>query len=309
MNITLLQLRAFLALADALSFTAAAERLHIRQSTLSSTIRNLESSLGGRLFDRDTRRVQLTALGLACRRLAIRLLDEAERTEEELARHVRGETGRLRIAALPNIFPTLLAPALANFRQGNPGVALQFVDVTSDDAVQQLRNGQADIAVAVQLADDADLRYQLLDIQRFVALLPASHVLAAQPSIAWSDLVAQELIVVQSRDAVGARIASALRQAGLTPQLDHRVNELPTAVGLLQAGFGIALMGHHTAEHALRPGLVMRELHEPAIDGRVCIITMANNELSPSLKRLQEVLLRHAPARLRPADLSLPSID
>jgi LysR family transcriptional regulator, carnitine catabolism transcriptional activator len=164
MNITLLQLRAFLALADALSFTAAAERLHIRQSTLSSTIRNLESSLGGRLFDRDTRRVQLTALGLACRRLAIRLLDEAERTEEELARHVRGETGRLRIAALPNIFPTLLAPALANFRQGNPGVALQFVDVTSDDAVQQLRNGQADIAVAVQLADDADLRYQLLDI-------------------------------------------------------------------------------------------------------------------------------------------------
>jgi LysR family transcriptional regulator, carnitine catabolism transcriptional activator len=134
-------------------------------------------------------------------------------------------------------------------------------------------------------------------------------VLAAQPSIAWSDLMAQELIVVQSRDAVGARIASALRQAGLTPQLDHRVNELPTAVGLLQAGFGIALMGHHTAEHALRPGLVMRELHEPAIDGRVCIITLANNELSPSLKRLQDVLLRHAPARLRPADLSLPSID
>lgn len=295
MKLTLLQLRSFLAVADCLSFTAAAERLHIKQSTLSSTIQNLESGIGGKLFDRDTRKVRLTSLGVECKRLAIRLLDDAERIEVELQRHISGEWGSVRIAALPNIFPTLLKYSLAEFRLANPGVRLQFMDVQNDEAFRLLRHDQADLAIALQTSDDPDLRYRFLDEHRYVAVLPCSHVLASRDEIAWRDILNEEVIVVQSRDSVGQHVREALRDAGVAPPIAYRVNELSTAVGLLEAGFGIGLMAHPSALHALRPGLVMRELCEPSIVGNVCLVTLASKEWTPPVRQLHEIFLRNAP--------------
>jgi LysR family transcriptional regulator, carnitine catabolism transcriptional activator len=295
MKLTLLQCRSFLSLAETLSFTAAAERLHIKQSTLSSTIQNLEATVGAKLFDRDTRKVRLTALGVEFKRMANRLLDEAERTEAELRHHVSGERGSLRIAALPNIFPTLLKNSLAEFRIANPGIRLQFADVTSDEAIRQIRHDQADVAIALQISEDADLRYRFLDEHRYVALLPKTHALASRDKIAWQDILKEDLISVQSRDSVGLRIGKILREAGVAPAIAYRVNELATAVGLLEAGFGIGLMAHHSALHALRPGLVMRDLFEPAIVGKVCLITHAEKEWTPAVKQIHEIFLRNAP--------------
>lgn len=293
MKITLQQYRSFLALAESLSFTAAAERLHIKQSTLSSSIQNLESAIGGKLFDRDTRKVRLTALGIECRRMAIRLLDEAQRTETELQRHVSGERGNIRIAALPNIFPTLLQAPLAEFRAMRPGVRLQFSDVTSDEALHQLRHDQADLAIALQLSDESDLRFRFLDEARYVALLPSSHALAAQESISWQSLLSQDLIVLQSRDTVGHVIGQLLHEAGISPRIAHRVNELPTAVGLVDAGFGIALMAHHSALHGLHDGLVMRDLRDPSIVGKVSLITLTDKEWTAPVRLLHDIFVRH----------------
>lgn len=294
MKITLQQYRSFLALADSLSFTAAAERLHIKQSTLSSSIQNLEAAIGGKLFDRDTRRVRLTALGVECRRMAARLLDEAQRTESELQRHVSGERGSVRIAAVPNIFPTLLRAPLAEFRAQRPGVRLQFADVTSDEALQQVRQDHADLGIVLQVADETDLRSRLLGEARYVALLPARHALASSAAINWSALLTQELIVLQARDRVTQMVGQALHEAGVTPRIAHRVNELSTAVGLVEAGFGIALMAQYSALHALRDGLVMRELRDPSISGRLCLVTLADKEWTPAVKLLHDILLRHA---------------
>ncbi len=296
MKITLQQYRSFLALADSLSFTAAAERLHIKQSTLSSSIQNFEIAIGGKLFDRDTRKVRLTALGIECRRMAIRLLDEAQHTETELQRHVSGERGSIRIAALPNIFPTLLRAPLAEFRTMRPGVRLQFADVTSDEATHQLRHDQADLAIALQFADESDLRYRFLDEARYVALLPSNHALASHATISWQDLLSQDLIVLQSRDSVAHVIGQVLHEAGLSPRFAHRVSELSTAVGLLDAGFGIALMAHHSAMHALHDGLVMRDLCEPTIVGKVSLITLADKEWTPAVKLLHDIFVRHSPS-------------
>lgn len=300
MKLTLIQLRAFLAVADALSFTAAAERLRITQPSLSSTIRNLEASLGGRLFDRDTRKVRLTALGADCRRLAVRLLDEAERTEAELRSHVAGERGAIRIAALPNIFPTALKAGLAEFRALRPTVRLRFSDVTSDEAILQLRDDRADLAIVLQINDDPDLRYRFLAEHRFVALLPGAHPLAGRASITWADIEREDAVLLQSRDSIGLRIGHYLRDAGIATPATYRVNELSTAVALVDAGFGIGLMAHHSAEHALRPDLVMRDINEPSVVGALSMITLAARELSPPVALLQDILARNAPKSTRP---------
>lgn len=301
MKITLLQWRSFLAVADSLSFTAAADRLRIRQPTLSSNIRNLETALGARLFDRDTKKVRLTPFGIECKRLAERLIGEAERIEIELRQHLSGERGALRIASIPNIFPTLLAAPLSEFRAQRPEVALQFADVTSDEAIYRVRQGQADLAIGLSLGEDADLRFRRLAEHRCVALLPARHRLAAKNTIAWMELLDERLILVQSRDSVASRVAQSLRDAGVAPRIDYRVNELTTAMGLLEGGFGVAIMAHHTAECVLKPGLVMRDLIDPRIVGQLFVITRADKDPSPALRVLIETLLRHAARQPRTA--------
>jgi LysR family carnitine catabolism transcriptional activator len=291
MKITLQQWRSFLVLADSLSFTEAAERLHIRQPTLSSNIRNLEEAIGAKLFDRDTKRVELTALGASCRGLAERLLDEAERAEIELRQYLSGNRGQIRVASVPNIFPTLLAPALAAFRAARPEVSMQFADTTSDEAIYQVRQGKVDIAIGLSRGGEEDLRYQKLGEQRLVALLQAKHPLASQDVIEWSDLRDQPLILVQSRDSVGLQVAHTLRESGIAPRIDYRVNELTTAVALLDSGFGIALMGHNTAEYAVRPGFVIKEICSPSIAGQLFLMTRADKEMSPLLKDFVKTIM------------------
>lgn len=291
MNLTLLQLRSFLAAADALNFTSAAERLNIRQPTLSSNIKSLELAIGGRLFDRDTHSVRLTDLGKACQRHAIRLLEDVERTQADLRKHVTGAAGTLRIAALPHIFPALLARPLALFRALRPGVALEFHDVATHEAVALLRQGHVDVAIVNESGNEPDIRYQFLTERRFVALMPANHALAAQTAITWQSLSGYDLIVVRSKELEDSRLAEALRLADALPTLTHKVNQLSTAVGLVEAGVGVALMAHYTAQHVVRPHLQIRPLVGPELTGRVSMLTLAQREVLPAARLLQETLV------------------
>ena len=84
---------------------------------------------------------------------------------------------------------------------------------------------------------------------------------------------------------------TSLRSAGLLPPITHRVHQLSTAVGLVMAGFGIALMAQHTAQHVLQPGLVARPLVEPELVGKVGLLSLASRQPSPQVRLLCEVLL------------------
>lgn len=299
MNITLVQMRAFLALADSLSFTAAAERLGVTQPTLSANIRHLEETIGGKLFHRDTRNVQLSALGLDCKRLATQLLDEADRVEGQLLSHVLGRRGSLRIAAPANLYPTLLLPGLTAFRAAHSGVRLEFADVTSDEAVRRLRLHQADLAIGLRVRSRPDLRTTALRHNPYVAILPDGHPLAGRQRIRWLDIRVEDVIVLQARDSVTEMVALALNEAGVRPQSAYRVNELSTATALITGGFGIGLMAYWSAVHIARPGLVIRELVDPAFRGQVDMLTLADVEVSPQLRQLQEALSRQAPPEPR----------
>lgn len=291
MDITLLQLRSFLAAAELLNFTAAAEKLRIKQPTLSSNIKSLEAAVGGKLFDRDTHRVKLTDLGLECQRHAHRLLEDVDRTQSELKKRVLGVAGSIRMAALPYIFPTLLAGPLAQFRRQWPEINFQFQDVSTREAIELLRQGHVDLAVANELSQASDIRYHLLAERRLVALMRQDHPLAGLEHLGWRQLMGQDLIVIHSKEMDASHIIESLRNADLLPSITHKVNQLSTAVGLVEAGFGIALMAHHTAVHAKQSHFVIRKLVEPELVGRISLMTIAHKELSPQVRLLQETLV------------------
>lgn len=295
MNITLVQMRAFLALAEALSFSQAAARLGVTQPTLSVTIRHLEDSIGGKLFDRDTRKVALTALGIDCKRLAVQLLDEADRVQSQLRSHVMGRRGTVRIAAPATLYPSLLLPGLRAFRAEQPGVRLEFADVTSDEAVRRLRLHQADLAIGIRVSSERDLRARPLGLFPYVAILPDTHPLAERRTIRWQDIRTEDVVILQARDSVTTWVTQTLGEAGVAPLGAYRVNELSTAAALMHGGFGIGLMAYWSAHHILRPGLVIRELADPSFRGVVSLLTLANVEQSPQVRQLQDVVQRHAP--------------
>lgn len=293
MNFTLQQLRAFLTVAETLNFSAAAQRLDIRQPTLSASIKSLEGQVGARLFDRDTHRVDLTDFGRELQGHARRLLADVDRTSDDLRRRLQVKAGMIRLAALPYIFPSLLAAPLARFRVLQPEVAFQFEDVSTPDGIALLRAGHVDLVIANEVDDAPDIRYQFLAERRFVALMPHDHPLAAAPTLRWSDLADQALIVVQSRELNESAVIEPLRQSGLLPAITHRVHQLSTAVGLVQAGFGIAMVAQHTALHVLRPGFVAKAMVEPELVGKLSMMTVTTRTPSSQVQLLQQVLTDH----------------
>eukprot|EP01035_Chromulina_nebulosa_P055006 gene55006-75370_t len=136
------QLRAFLALAEHRNFTRAAQTSHLSQPAFSALIRTLEDAVGTRLFDRDTRSVQLTPEGLLFEGSARRLLDDMGNAMVDLADHVERRKGRVRVAALPSLAAGWLPAVFAEFMQAWPGIRVDLDDALSDACIALVRAGQ-----------------------------------------------------------------------------------------------------------------------------------------------------------------------
>ena len=146
MNLSTRQLRAFLALAEQRSFTRAAEQCHLSQPAFSALIRSLEDALGARLFDRDTRSVQVTPEGRLLEDAARRLLSDVDSLLANLNDHVQRRKGRVSVAALPSLAAGWLPQLFAEFRRLYPGIALNLIDTLSDNCLELVRAGKVDFA-------------------------------------------------------------------------------------------------------------------------------------------------------------------
>lgn len=295
MKISLAQMRAFTVLADCLNFTVAAQRLHVTQPTLSTTIHNLEDALGARLFDRDTRKVRLTAFGQDSLQLMGHALIEADRAERELREIVKGQRGVVRMAALPQLFREVLREPLAGFRAEHPKVRLDVRDVDSEEALTLLRRGSVDLALVLRVTEDPDLRHEELGEQVLVAVLPGDHPLARRRRIRWQELAREQLVVVHSSGSVGSQINRSLTDAGIQVSWTHRVNQVVTAGGLVEAGFGIGVMSNHSAQHLVSATIVVREVTQPRLARPLCLMTRAGYELPPAASALRARLLAARP--------------
>ena len=136
---TVKQLRAFLAVADSLSFAQACLRLHLSQPALSLAIKNLESHLGGPLLVRTTRSVALTPEGALLLPIARRLLADWDGAEELLRQHFTLQLGQVAVAAMPSFAANLLPRTLKVFRDHYPKVNVTVHDVINEQVIEELR--------------------------------------------------------------------------------------------------------------------------------------------------------------------------
>ncbi len=240
-------LRYFVAVAEELHFTRAAERLHIGQPPLSQQIQALEEELGVVLFERNRRRVVLTEAGKHLLAGARRVFAETEHAIEETRRAARGEIGELRVgysASLP--FTSMLPKVLHDYRETHPYIELKLSSLFSVEQYDALLAKRLDIGLLRYSGRDVPTGIELYEISRddLLVVINANHPLAQQESLALIDLK-DEGFITYPHD-VGGRFNEHERQlclaAGFEPRVVQEAREATTQIGLVAAGLGISLL-------------------------------------------------------------------
>ena len=286
------QLRAFLALADQRNFTRAAQRCHLSQPAFSALIRALEDDLGTRLFDRDTRSVQLTPEGRLFEGSARRLLDDMGGAIRDLSDHVERRKGRVRVAALPSLAAGWLPGIFAEFMHRWPGISIDLNDALSDACLALVRSGQADFALAASgtgVTEAADLRSSRLCTDRFHLVCRKDHPLAKEPRLTLKKIAPWPFIQMARNSSVRQALDAAAHPMRLNAVFE--VEHLATVTGLVEAGLGISVVPGLTLFHFRRESLVTRPLPVPSLTRTVYLVQRREGSLSVAAQSLHDLIV------------------
>jgi LysR family carnitine catabolism transcriptional activator len=290
------ELRAFIALADLRSFTRAAEACHLSQPAFSALVRALESTVGARLFDRDTRNVQLTPEGRLFEPSARQLVGDVRAALGALAEQAQGRRGRVHVAALPSLAAGWLPAVFSQFRAERPGVELALSDLLSDACMDLVRGGQADFGIAAgepraaAAAAALGLRMQVLRDDRFHLVCRADHPLATEPRLTLKKLAPYPFVHMTRNSSVRQALEAALRPLVMNTVLE--VEQLATVTGMVEAGLGISVVPELTLYQFNRSSLVTRLLPLPALIRRVYLVRRREGSLSVPAQHLHDMVVK-----------------
>ncbi|MFD3563764.1 LysR substrate-binding domain-containing protein [Streptomyces sp. NPDC058686] len=273
-------LRYFVAVAEDCHFGRAAARLHVTQSTLSTQVKALEREVGGPVFVRTSRRVELTEAGELLLVEARRTLAQADRALDVARQSVRGETGAVRIGFSGiAVLEGILSTDLHHFHQAHPRVELHVTELPPAAQVQGLRDGTLDIGYSPDngLSDVDDLVRRRGVRTTLSIAVHHDHPLAAAASVAPADLESENLVVYAADEddmTVLDRLGTAQRARV------HRVTGTLGALVLASAGVGVAVVPAATERIGL-PEIVYRPLRDMAADVEVVRLSRPDELAGP----------------------------
>ncbi|WJV27198.1 MULTISPECIES: LysR family transcriptional regulator [Pseudomonas] len=287
---TVKQIRAFLAVAQSLSFAVACERLHLSQSALSLTIKALEDGLGGRLFSRNTRNVALTPEGEALVPLARRLIADWDNAEDELRQRFTLQRGRVTLAAMPSFAGNLLPPILKTFRARYPQVNVTVNDVINEQVLEMVRDRQVELGVAFEPQQSASLQFTPLYIDRFVAVVPSDSPLANLKDIDWQSLLEQPFITLQRPSTVRVMLEEHLRTRDMKLPVEFESHQLATVGRMVASGLGVSAVPALCAGQMRELGARCITLRDPVVERAIGVLTKPGHELSSAALALFDIL-------------------
>ncbi|NWB47618.1 LysR family transcriptional regulator [Pseudomonas gingeri] len=287
---TVKQLRAFLAVAQSLSFAVAGERLYLSQSALSLTIKALEEGLGGRLFSRNTRNVALTPEGEVLVPLARRLIADWDNAEDELRQRFTLQRGRVTLAAMPSFAGNLLPPILKTFRARYPQVNVTVNDVINEQVLEMVRDGQVELGVAFEPQQGSSLTFTPLYIDRFVAVVPADSPWVDQAQIDWPTLLTQPFITLQRPSTVRVMLEEHLRARDMSLPVEFESHQLATVGRMVASGLGVSAVPALCVGQMRELGARCITLRDPVVERAIGVLTKPGHELSAAAQALFDVL-------------------
>ncbi len=262
-NLSARDLDAFLALAQAQSFTRAAERCHLSQSAFSQKIARIEQVAGVALFDRSTRHVSLTPEGEVFAQQAARIQQDLQHAVSQLRGLATLRVGKVAVAALPSVAAAWMPQVLARYRAAHPQVQVTLSDTLAGDSLDLLRSGAVDLAVTAG-GELGEFDLTLLKQERFFLVCPPGHALAGRRSVTLAQLAQEEVIQLAPgssvRQCMDAAAGGTLgRPGGL------EAAHLATVAALVAQGLGVSVVPELTLFHFRRLGLAEVPVRQPGL--------------------------------------------
>jgi DNA-binding transcriptional LysR family regulator len=243
MNLSLKQLKVFLGVADTSSFTKTAQAMHLSQAAMSAIIRELETQLECRLFERTTRIVSLTEAGRMFYPTAASIVTLLEKSVIELNELARQSQSSLLIGCTPMVAASLMPPVLARFARLYPESRIELVDRTPGDLVTMVEAGHLDAAYGLFFSQLSGIDRTPVFNTRFVSVFKARPGSARWgDGIKWGDLRDHTLVTLSNDNPLQRLIESSLPKVKAQASRRIVVSHLQTAIAMAQEGLGVAIM-------------------------------------------------------------------
>jgi len=300
MAVTLRQIQAFLAVTEQGTFTKAAERLHMAQPALSQLVRELERELGIRVLDRTTRRVELTEGGREFHGAALKVVQDLDTAVQNANGLAERRRGRIVVAVPPLLAAVIMPPAIVALQERHPGLQVSLIDARNELVVEAVRFGKADCGVGTFSALEDNIERVPLARDSLMLFCSRGSRFAGMETVRWSDLAEEQLITLTRDSGIRLLVEVGYESAQIILKPAYEVAQITTALALVEAGLGIAVLP--TYARAVAPASVLsRPLAEPSIARDIVMIRPSGRSVSPALSAF-EALLRRFVRQLAPSE-------
>lgn len=282
--------QAFVAIAEAGGFQKAAGRLDLTQTALTRRLQKLEIYLGVRLLDRTTRSVALTAVGAAFLPQARRVVEELTQSVDRLKDMSRSGAGDITIACVPSMAYQQLPSVMRTYALAHPANRVRLLDRSSTLVTDAVRQGEAEFGITILLAKHADFHEETMLQDPFMLFCRRGDAINSAASITWRELRHRDLITVAGASGNRLLLDYQLARHRIDVRGRYEVEHLSTAIGLVSAGVGMAILPASTLLAGTHPEVRRISLVQPVIKRTLGLIRRHGVALSPAAQAFHDLL-------------------
>jgi LysR family carnitine catabolism transcriptional activator len=289
-GLVLSRVTAFVEVATALNFTVAARKLNVSQPALTRTIHLFEDDVGARLFDRDTRNVQLTPAGREILPIVERLLRDVETAANDMSSYVEGKRGIIRIAAIPTLVGTVLPLAITAFSAERPEIRFHIDDALSGPVAQRVANGEADFGLTTLPTPDRRLSFEPLLLEPVGLVCRKDDPLALRQRVQWADIPGHNFIAMAPGTGLRNITDAAFLQSGLAVEPRYGCSVVASVGRLVMAGLGITALPKLCMHQLDAQELVWKRLDGPFMSRESGLVLRTGYSLAPTADHFLHVM-------------------
>jgi LysR family transcriptional regulator, transcription activator of glutamate synthase operon len=286
------QIRYFLEVARLEHVTEASHVLHVAQSAVSRQIIKLEAELGVQLFIHEGRKVKLTPIGRTFRSYMEQMMKVIDNAQQEINEYLDPERGTIRIGFPSSLAAQMIPSVISAFRDQYPHVKFQLQHGSYRELIDWVIKGDMNLAIMgpVPLNED-QVQSEILFYENIMALLPAKHPLAKQPSLKLRELENDLFVLFPKGYVLRELVLEACAKIGFKPKVAFEGDDLDAIKGLVAAGLGLTLLPEIALTDNIPQATVKLPISEPKVTRDVGVITPLNRELPPTEKLFYEFLM------------------
>jgi DNA-binding transcriptional LysR family regulator len=278
-------MRQFLAVSQHNSLSEAAKSLHRSPSAVSMTLKHIEEYLGKPLFEGE-RKQKLTPLGKYMSDCATRAVTEHQKAVDDIVRFANGESGCVKVSAVPSVATHLLPLVIANLYKKHADIQVDLRDIDSLAVAKTVSEGASDFGIASLSPHSINLKTELLTEEPFMCICPKDHPLARiNTPLSWEEIAQYPFIANVLVDQINH---PQVQMLAASAQL--RMRNLASLIAFIEAGFGVTLLPRMAA--SLAPGLRAKPLEENTIKRQLYLLQLKDRSLSSAAHVFKEEILQ-----------------